>query len=164
MDIESDEITTLWDRVKEAGRRITETLWPEEQDTTVQPTAAPSPEQEEAVADLLAIELARLVLDAPMRVTAVPSRRLINGHHFAKAGVDNSQVVGFQPDRMRITILNFDDTNEVWIGGTPELTTSTSGLRIAAGSSFTLETQAAIYARASSGETATLAYLIEFGD
>ena len=64
---------------------------------------------EAARAELVA-DLTRLVLDTQPRVTVQPSKRLSSGTiRISSAPI---QIVGFQPDRMRITILNLGRTGE----------------------------------------------------
>lgn len=115
-----------------------------------------------ALAGFIQHEVDRITA-VPPRVTSVPSKRIVAGHHNANTGEANSQVIGFQPDRMTVTLRNDDDTNAVYIGGTAQQAASTSGYELAAGESITLETQAAIYVRSATGRI-IVHFLIEFGD
>lgn len=141
---------------------------------------------EEGRADVLA-ELFRYVRGLPARVTAVPSTRLIIGRmEIPYTRLEPIQIIGFQPDRMRIHLqcvphstgvqatapLRVSDTREGLEAGQywmlyPLLISDGGVGFVSAPNRLTLETQAPIWVRGvpngEPGDTA-VEWIIEYGE
>lgn len=116
--------------------------------------------------DEFAADLARLIFETPIRVTSVPSTRIVTGRHTGRHDELAAAVVGFQPDRLRIRLRNMSNTgNTAYVGFDGPTSSPATGFPVADGTTLELETQAPIYVRSlDSTETVQVAYLIEFGD
>lgn len=115
------------------------------------------------LSNFIAGEIGRLLLATPPRVTVVPSRRISTGQTNVRTDDQSPQLIGFQPDRIRIHVHNPDGSNSVWIGPDHDTANASSGFEIEPGTTAVFETQAALFARSVGGEI-SVQYLIEYGD
>ena len=125
----------------------------------------PDPEAVKAEQDARIAELLRLVRTPPARVSVIPSKRMVTGSQTIGTAEEGAQIVGFQPDRMRITLHNREAAqgDAVYVAVAGWDATASSGFQLAPAATITIETQAAIFARTVSG-VAVLDWIIEFGE
>ncbi len=128
---------------------------------TVEPTAPDETEQlpDMATAALIA-EFSKLVLDSTQRTTEAPADH-ISTLTYALTADNVAQIIGAQPDRLRITLQNNDDADAVYISNRRDMATTTGGYRLAAGATVTLQYRGEIFAQA--GGAAIVSMLVEYG-
>lgn len=156
-------------RADELISRIRSLLVPVEpeaaSDLPVPEEPRPDPEAVKAEQDARIAELLRLVRTPPSRVTVIPSKRMVTGSQTIGTAEEGAQIVGFQPDRMRITLHNRDSAggDAIYIAVAGWDATTSGGFQLAAAATITIETQAPIFARTASN-VAILDWIIEFGE
>lgn len=133
---------------------------------TPQPKTVDLSDEEEAEhlppisAQILSDTIKTLLVSRPNRVVVAPSDSISSGG--GELATDRArQIIGFQADRLRLTIRNHDAANPIFVSGRADLSSTSFGFQIPAGEEKTIETRGEVWGIA---ETATVAYsfLVEF--